>query len=645
MIRFLDVLFVAALLAAASAPAQEPRHLTAAQRRILAGPALPAPEAAFGFDRPAGPQFTEEQQQAQRAAAQRVMPMVLEAFRSGAASVRVPPGDYRFGKERWDRDGVVYALEFSGLQREPEQTFTIDATGASFWFDLPDDQAPTAHFSVGFKECHNIVFRGATLDRATRGHVEGQITALDFAANRIEIQISPGLAVPTRFSDKMEQRIVPFKADGRFCAPLYALQQGGTRLKYRGIAPGSQPGRYWVTMGEPALLDTLRQPDWQRAYGDLGVLQPGDGLSCVYAVSCAIELVRCRNVTVENLSVFIPKGWGAEWGGDGGHLWKNCYFGPRPGTSQWQGGEGFMFCATRHGATLDNVTIRHTTDDTANFHGYWGSLKSVAGNRVTFELNHEFRRTVWRDAAAGDRLLFHDRTTGQTLGSATLARRDGSAMVLDKPVDAWTNAIVEWPDHQCAGWTIQNCHWQDNYQRLLIQSGPGIVRNSTFTRQGSAVELNSVMPFVEGGVPRDITLAGNVFDGVNPMPHGAAVTVYSHTFGRGAPSLSNIVISGNTFIRPGESAIALSGVNGGVIASNRFERPLEYTALARPGEPRRQQAVWLARCADLRVDRNVLTDPGRHATRDATTGSPLLGCDSQSRNIRLDAPSQPAAGR
>lgn len=171
------------------------------------------------------------------------------------------------------------------------------------------------------------------------------------------------------------------------------------------------------------------------------------------------------------------------------------------------------------------------------------------------------------------------------------------------------------------------------------------MRNSTFTRQGSAVELNSVMPFVEGGVPRDITLAGNVFDGVNPMPHGAAVTVYSHTFGRGAPSLSNIVISGNTFIRPGESAIALSGVNGGVIASNRFERPLEYTALARPGEPRRQQAVWLARCADLRVDRNVLTDPGRHATRDATTGSPLLGCDSQSRNIRLDAPSQPAAGR
>ena len=51
------------------------------------------------------------------------------------------------------------------------------------------------------------------------------------------------------------------------------------------------------------------------------------------------------------------KAWGAERDGDGAHVWRNCYFGPRPGTSQWQGGEGFMFNATRHGTTLDGVTI------------------------------------------------------------------------------------------------------------------------------------------------------------------------------------------------------------------------------------------------------------------------------------------------
>ena len=244
----------------APVPATTPNPLTPAQQRILAAPALPPPTARFSFDAPAGPPFSEAQKLAQREAGQHVLPLVLEAFRRGADSVRVPAADYRFGPERWNREGVVYPLEFSGLKRDPEHPFTIDASGATFWFDLPDDQAPTAHFSVGFKECQNIVFRGATLDRGTRGHVEGRITDFDFAGHRIEIQLSPGLSVPTNFSDKMEQRVVPFKADGTFCAPLYALQHGGTRLKYRSIAPGSQPGRYWVAMREPALLDTLRDP-------------------------------------------------------------------------------------------------------------------------------------------------------------------------------------------------------------------------------------------------------------------------------------------------------------------------------------------------------------------------------------------------
>ena len=628
---------VCAVLIGLLLPSSLRAALTPTQQRILAEPAVPAPDARFSFDDPTGPQFSEVQKQSQREAGGRVLPAVQEAFRSGAASVRIPAGDYRFGHERWDREGVVYALEFAGLQRDAEHPFLIDATGATFWFDLPNDQAPTAHFCAGFKDCRNIIFRGATLERGTRGHVEGRITAFDFPGNRIEIQLSPGVPLPSAFSDKTEQRLVPFKADGTFCAPLYALQAGGVRLKYRHLTAGTQPGRCWVALREPALLDTIRDPAWLRAYGEQGVLRVGDGLSCIYAVSAGLELVRCANLTIDGVSVHVPKGWGAEWGGEGGHLWKNCYFGPRPGTSQWQGGEGFMFCGTRHGTTLDNVTIRHTTDDTANFHGYWGNIASINSNRVTFALNHEFRSTVLRGAVPGDRLLFHDKTTCLPLGSATVTAVESNTMILDQPAACFTNAIVEWPDHACAGWTIQNCHWQDNYQRLLIQSGPGTVRNCTFTRQGSALEMNSVMPYVEGGVPRDITITGNVFTDVNPLPHGAAITVYSHGFARdSAPTLSNIVITGNTFVRPGEAAIALSRVTHGEISSNRFERVVEQTALARPAQPRHPQAIRLSRCADFRVQGNTLLDPSASTASDAVTGSKVLGLDEHSRDITLD---------
>ena len=156
--------------------------------------------------------------------------------------MRIPAGNYRFGQETWGPDGAISPLEFAGLVRPAEHPLTIDATGATFWFDLADDQAPTAHFCVGFRNCSNIVFKGATIDRGARGHVEGRITRIDFAHNRIEIELSPGIAVPAKFSGGLEQRVLPFKADGRFCAPLYALQDGGVHLKYKGITPSAASG-------------------------------------------------------------------------------------------------------------------------------------------------------------------------------------------------------------------------------------------------------------------------------------------------------------------------------------------------------------------------------------------------------------------
>ena len=170
----------------------------------------------FRFDAPAGPQFSEAEKQTQRDKGTAVVPLVRKAFEAGAESVTIPPGDYRFGKERWGRDGVIYPLEFSDLLRDDDHPFTIDATGATFWFDLPDDQAPSCHFCIGFKDCRNLVFQCATIDRATRGHVEGRVTQFDFANNRIELQLSPGITVPATFNDKLDSASSPSRPTARF---------------------------------------------------------------------------------------------------------------------------------------------------------------------------------------------------------------------------------------------------------------------------------------------------------------------------------------------------------------------------------------------------------------------------------------------
>jgi len=635
----LPALLLAPLAALRSAEVGE--KLSPHQRAILEAKSPPAIDATFSFDAPAGPQFTDAEKEAQRERGKAIMPMIKKAFDSGAGEVRIQPGDYRFGQERYDGAKVIFPLGFYDMQRDAEHPFTIDATGATFWFDLGDAQMPPGHRCVGFRNCRNIVLRGATIDRGTRGCIEGRITRIDRSGNRFEIQPSPGVAVPAAYNGGDEQRLLPFKSDGRFCAPLYDLQPGQRKLRYKDIAP-SADGRYWINLRDPDLMARIHDANWARAYGDLGVLREGDGLSCLYTTAGALVLEDSANLTLYGVSVYVAKGGPSESGGDGAHLWKDCYFGPRPGTSQWKGADGYLCRATRYGATLDNVTIRHTADDLANFHGIWGKVKAASGNQLTLEPTAELRPTL-ANARPGDRLRLIHRRSGVLLGEAKLTALAGFQLTLDQDASPFAEAQAEWLDHECAGWTVQNCRWEDSFQRLLIMSGPGTVRGCTFARIGSNISLNTGMGLV-GGIPSDVTITDNALTDVSPRPHGAAIEAHAHNAqGQDAvPPIERLAITGNTFTRPGGPAISLIGVNTARIEGNRFESPVQASAIAKPLDKSARQAVLLRHCSGVEVKDNSLTDPDSQAQPDTTSNSPLLGLDV-TRAIMLDGRRLPDA--
>ncbi len=108
----LTALLLALLTAFHSAAAQE--RFSPHQRVILDSKSAPPVDASFSFDAPSGPQFSEAEKAAQRERGKLVLPMVRQAFASGAAEVRIPPGDYCFGQER---DGS--GLEPGILRGEP----------------------------------------------------------------------------------------------------------------------------------------------------------------------------------------------------------------------------------------------------------------------------------------------------------------------------------------------------------------------------------------------------------------------------------------------------------------------------------------------------------------------------------------------
>jgi len=547
-------------------------NLAPHQRAILESKSPPPVATRFRFDDPPRPRFTEDERKQQRERGSGLLPLVRAAFDAGAAEVRIPPGHYRFASAAEQGGKAGYALLFDGLRRGEDRPFVIDATGATLWFDLPDTQMPPGHRCVGFRNCSNLVLRGATLARATPGQIEGRITRIDRSNKRFEIEPSPGVTVPERFNGSDEQRVLPFKSDGRFCAPLYDLQPGIRKLRYSGIEPSGN-GRYWVTLRDPDLMERIHDADWESRFGELGVLRVGDGLCCLYVTGAAITLENSAHLTLHGLNVHVDKGGPVENGGDGAHLWKDCFFGPQPDTCQWKGADGFLSRSLRHGSTFDNVTIRHTADDLANFHGIWGKVRSVSGNTLTFERNASLRPTLG-NARAGDRLRFIHRESGEFLGEAKLVSLKEFTVTLDRDATPFAEGQASWPDHECAGWTVQNCRWEDSFQRLLIMSGPGTIRGNTFSRWGGGIVLNTGMGTV-GGIPSGITIEGNTFTDVAPRPNGMAIEARAHNArGRdGVPPIEGLVITGNTFIRSGGPDFRIIGAPQSRIEGNRFEAP------------------------------------------------------------------------
>ncbi len=590
-------------------------------------PAAVSPPAAvpYSMEAPSGPVFPDDVKQQQRDRATRMRDELGVAFEAGKDSYTVPPGDYRFGKETWGPDGPIFPLEFRGLKRDDSHPFRIIARGATFWFDLPADQAPQAHFALGFVECSHITLEGATLDRDPRGCLEGRITRIDDAGNRIEIRALPGSIVPGPLGGTLEQRVVPFNADGTFCTALYAVQaMAPARLSYRSIEPGQEPGCHWVSFpAESRLLAVNRDPAWRQAYGDAGTLQVGDGLCVLFTTTVAITVRECEAISFLDVRNYIDKGGTRELGGRGGHLWKNCYFGPRPGTCRWQGGEGILTGCMERGSMFDGITMLHTADDVLDIHGFWGYVEQVAGRTIVIQKDHQM------PAQPGDPLTFYDAQTGVPVGTAVVTEVVGQTLTLDREAAAFAGAVAENPRRQSAGWEVRDSTFQDCYQRLLVQGGNGgTLQGNRFVRMGSCIELHSnFFTGNEGGICRDITILDNVLEDVAIHPEGTTLRVGFQSLNHAAttPLLSGITVRGNRFIRSGRHGIEFALVAGGEISGNTFVDPGLPRILAnQAGADSGLQPIQIRDSTGITLRGNRIISR-RAIPAASSTGSPLFG--------------------
>lgn len=522
----------------------------------------------YSPDNPPGPSFTEAEKQQQLVAGQHIRREIVAAFNAGRDSYTIPPGDYRFGAD-WLVTEDSFALQ--GLQRTADRPFRIIGHGATFWFNLSDRPAPSAHRMVKIIDCSHISLEGITIDSDPRGLMEARITALDFAANRIQVEPLAGTRRISTVPGEQDCRFIPYKANGRHLAALYRIDAdwGPGNMFYTDLSP-TPDGKYWLKMANEKLLGTVRDERWRKAYGPAGTLEVGDVLGILYSTSVAIWLSECRQITVRDCWFFAAKSCLSEAGGYGDHRWINCRFMARPGTNQLLGGEGTMNGACAHGSTFDGLVIHRTTDDAFNIHGFWKNAESVTEQSITF------REELPKLLGPGCKAEIYDSQQRALLGVWTVDSVQGQTVAFQEPVGTrCAHATVIFPGFQNAGWVIRNSIFVDCYQRLFLQCGPGVFENNRVERVGSDIYLGSgPIGTVEGGCPDDVVIRNNLFldSGIGPMSRVVDVS-------GSVRALRNIRIENNLFCNSGREALAVDHVDGLEVRDNLVLNPFQGNIL------------------------------------------------------------------
>ncbi len=364
------------------------------------------------------------------------------------------------------------------------------------------------------------------------------------------------------------------KADGKAIPALYNINSTwGVEYLFIRKVEKIEDGRYWLYFKSQLLLNTIFEADWLKQYGTEGTLEPGDGISLLFGTMIGISLDNCKQITVKDVSCYIGKAGFWENGGYGNHKWLNCRFSPRPGTNRILGGEGNMSQGIRNGSLYDNLFIGVTSDDAMNIHGFWSKVKTANSNLVQFDFAPV-------GIQAGDPVEFYD-------GSGRLVEKNvvadtpapnfnyngfllGPIKLENAPSAEVYSLLARWPNSECNGWKISNSYFDGVYQRILIQTGPGVFEGNTMRDMGSNLAIDTNTADYEGGFLRDIEIRNNVF--INTAVHPGAFPVKVSFNPNWAANIkaSGIKITDNVVVGAGASAISINNAKEVDVLNNHF---------------------------------------------------------------------------
>ena len=538
----------------------------------------------FRMADPVGPVFTDGQKALQREAGAALVRQIAAARADGRKRLTIAPGDYRFGGNR-------------GLTLSDLRDLTIEAAGATFWFERSAEDVLADPQGLRLERCRRLAIHGLTIDFDPLLTIQARILSLDVGADTLEVEADEAFPIVDALGPG---QMIAYRADGSMVRQPVMTQQGVQRIAGNRLRVKAAPGLL-RRMNEDAKLVAA----WKGAT----VLRPGDYLAIVFRRGASITLEQCDRTRLEDVNVYASPGMGIlESGGPGGNVFRRVRIVRRPGTRRLQCGNADTFHSrlVERGPRIEECEFANNADDMVNLHGFFALVcRRLGPNRlVVMPMEYDPFRV-------GGKVSFWNYDTLASEGEARITavkrlvyapwiaeakalpakmgilayRGDPYVVTLDRAVDAGERSMADVHAANASGFAIRDCYFHDSIGRATLINGAsdGVIEGNVYRMLYGGVHMHMESWFyMEGPFPRDIIVRANRFDAVGGAVWGADQPVQGLIYAGMVPRslhlyrsmpLSGIHIVGNQLERPPAVGILVAYARGVEIRGNEIVEP------------------------------------------------------------------------
>jgi hypothetical protein len=584
------------------------------------------------------PEFTPEEKAEQIRKGAEVKAALEAARDRGDAEFVIEPGDYRFPNN-------------TGFQFIGYKDMRIEAYGATFWLERPEEEVLGNPIGITVSECENLSLEGLILDFDPPIWIQGKVIDFDYECDDPHIDFVVDEGYP--YVDQFGGQLLLYKADGHIMPQDVIYNKNVEKIDVeRGLRVFTAPH----TAGNKA--DSFAVGNFnmgvQKFFGDRVILKKGDYVTLPFRRGGSYSVSKCNRCTFKDLYVYASPGMGICESYCEANVYDGVKIKRRPGTSRLLAGMADTFhglCDTI-GPTIRNCEFSHNCDDFINLHGFFSVvLKQVAPNQLIISpmVNEVY--------TPGMKLDFSDYHSMEDRGSATVVEsvevpeyRDEvykmmehmkvhphhgvrpQLVTLDKEIEVVPETMVDINSLNCSGFVIENNYCHSSMGRALLLSGAkgGIVRNNLWRElDGGVFVFMESHYYMEGQFPRDIIIENNRFEDILGY---ASRQIFTHkmeqayiTVGLIPPGqylrkniikIDNIKIRGNYIENPPSIPILAVYTNDIEIKDNTVVNPYclfdaaDYKTSPNFYEEDPTSVVYASTCSNVKVSGNkaIFTD-------------------------------------